>query len=184
MAVEHVVVVDADPGWPLIADEFMAQLQSVFPSTWEHLEHIGSTSVPGLAAKPVIDLMAATTDFDQVLQLERKALLPLGYARRETGMTGRLFYRRDPGAVPAVDLAVHLHVVPSETWSTRNERLLRDHLLSHPQDVARYGDLKRKLAGEFADPLVYTRAKAALIQELVDRARSDRGLPPVNVWVD
>jgi len=74
----------------------MAELQ--FSSTWEHLEHIGSTSIPGLAAKQVIDLMAAANDLDHVLQFERKALLPLGYSRLETGMTQRLFYRRDPGS--------------------------------------------------------------------------------------
>ena len=81
-------------------------------------------------------------------------------------------------------LAVHLHVVPSEDWATRNERLLRDHLLVHPEDAARYGDLKRLLADEFDDPVAYTRAKTALILELVDRARGDRGLPQVNVRPD
>ncbi len=151
---------------------------------WEQLEHIGSTSVPGLAAKPVVDLMAATTDLGQVVHVERKALAPLGYARRKTGMTGRLVYRRNPGIAPAIGVAVHLHVVPSDAWPTQNERLLRDHLLGHPPDAVRYGELKRKLAGEIADPLAYTRAKTALIQELVDRARSDRGLPAVNVWTD
>ena len=79
---------------------------------------------------------------------------------------------------------MHLHVVPTNRWAAQNERLLRDHLLLHPEGAARYGDLKRRLAGEIDDPLAYTRAKTALIQELVDRARSDRGLPQVNVWPD
>ena len=99
-------------------------------------------------------------------------------------MSGRLCYRREPDTAPVRTVAVHLHVVPTNSWATQNERLLRDHLLLHPEGAARYGDLKRRLAGEIDDPLAYTRAKTALIQELVDRARSDRGLPQVNVWPD
>ncbi len=98
-------------------------------------------------------------------------------------MAGRLFYRREPGVSPAGRVAVHLHVVPSAGWPTQNERLLRDHLLDHPEDVERYAELKRRLAHEFDDPLAYTRAKTALIQQMVDRARRDRGLPAVNVLV-
>jgi GrpB-like predicted nucleotidyltransferase (UPF0157 family) len=160
------------------------ELREAVPGIWDHLEHIGSTSVPGLAAKPVIDLMAATTDLDRMIQIENPALLTLGYIRTETGMTGRLFYRRNPGTPPAQLTAVHLHVVPTATWTDRNERLLRDHLIAHPVDAERYGDLKKRLAGQIADPLAYTRAKTNLIQELVDRARNDRGLPPENVWPD
>ena len=57
------------------------------------MEHIGSTSVPGLAAKPVIDLMASTPHLGRVVQVENDALKPLGYTRMETGMSGRLCYR-------------------------------------------------------------------------------------------
>ncbi len=79
---------------------------------------------------------------------------------------------------------MHLHVVPSDSWPTQNERVLRDHLLGHPHDIDRYGDLKRELASQIMDPLAYTRAKTALIQELVDHARVERGPPPVRVWAD
>jgi len=182
--VEQIRVVDSDDSWATAAAALISELWVALPSIWEQLEHIGSTSVPGLAAKPVVDLMASTADLARVVAAEDDALSPLGYVRTETGMTGRLFYRREPGVTLRSGLAVHLHVVPSEDWATRNERLLRDHLLVHPEDAARYGDLKRLLADEFDDPVAYTRAKTALIQEMVDRARSDRGLPPVNVWAD
>jgi GrpB-like predicted nucleotidyltransferase (UPF0157 family) len=182
-AVDRILVVDSDPRWAGIAGALMAELR-VVPGAWAEIEHIGSTSVPGLPAKPVIDLMASTTDLDRVAALEVENLTPLGYARLETGMTGRLFYRREPGAAPADTMAVHLHVVPIRTWSTQNERLLRDLLLVDPDAVRRYGDLKRRLATEITDTLAYTRAKTELIQELVDQARRQRGLPAVNVWED
>jgi GrpB-like predicted nucleotidyltransferase (UPF0157 family) len=143
---------------------------------FDAVEHIGSTSVPGLAAKPVIDLMAAV-DLDAVAGREED-LAGLGYHRLDVGMIGRLFYYRDEDGARAYQL----HVVPADTWDTRNERLLRDHLRAHPEDARRYAELKRALAAEHTDGTEYTRAKTELIQELTDRARAGRGLPSVPVW--
>jgi len=61
-------------------------------------------------------------------------------------------------------------------------RVLRDHLRAHPDDARRYAELKQRLAAEHTDGTEYTKAKTELIQELTDRARADRGLPPVPVW--
>ncbi len=160
----------------------MNELWSAMPSAWVRMEHIGSTSVPGLPAKPVIDLMASTADLDRVAALHLESLAPLGYSPLETGMTGRLCYRREAGVAPARTVAVHLHVVPVQGWATQNERLLRDLLLVDAEAARRYGELKRRLAAQVGDPRVYTRAKTELIQELVDKARLEQGLPPVNVW--
>jgi GrpB-like predicted nucleotidyltransferase (UPF0157 family) len=177
----RIAVLDWDPGWPGIAVAVQAELRSTLPAgSWQHLEHIGSTSVPGLAAKPVIDLMGSVIDLDRFGALAGKHLDPLGYLLTDTGMTGRLFYRRASGRT----LMVHLHIVPAQAWPTQNERILRDFLTCHPDAVRRYGDLKRGLAATIDDPLEYTRAKTALVQELVDLARAERGLPVVNVWPD
>ncbi len=140
------------------------------------VEHIGSTSVAGLAAKPIIDLMAATGSLSGVTAQD-ETLRTLGYERHDTGMPGRLFYRRDR----AGRRTHQLHVVTADSWPTRNERILRDHLRDHPADAARYGALKRSLSSEHSDSLAYTRAKTDLIQELTDRARAELGLPSVPV---
>jgi GrpB-like predicted nucleotidyltransferase (UPF0157 family) len=95
-------------------------------------------------------------------------------------MRNRLFYRRDTNGVRSH----HLHVIPAEDWDSRNERLLRDHLLAHPDAAAEYADLKRGLAATATDGLVYTKGKTALIQRLVDRERAARGLPRSDVWED
>jgi GrpB-like predicted nucleotidyltransferase (UPF0157 family) len=181
-AVDRILVIDSDPGWPRIAAALMTELRSAIPDGWAEIEHIGSTSVPGLPAKPVIDLMASTANVDRIIGVEQERLSPLGYTRFETGMTGRLCYRREAGAAPAELVAVHFHVVPVQGWAERNERLLRDLLLADPAATRRYGNLKRRLAAEITDPRVYTRAKTDLIQELVDEARQQRGLPAVDVW--
>jgi len=168
-------VVEYDEAWPVRAAAARAELIPL--GVFDAVEHIGSTSVPGLAAKPVIDLMAAVSSLDAVAAHE-DALAGLGYHRFDTGMPGRLFYYRDEDGARAYQL----HVVPAGSWETNNERLLRDHLRGHPDDARRYAELKRRLATEHTDGLAYTRAKTELIQELTDRARADHGLPSVPVW--
>jgi len=85
-------VVEYDEAWPVRAAAARADLISL--GVFDAVEHIGSTSVPGLAAKPVVDLMAAAASLDAVAAAE-DALAGLGYRRFEVGMPGRLFYYRD-----------------------------------------------------------------------------------------
>jgi GrpB-like predicted nucleotidyltransferase (UPF0157 family) len=141
------------------------------------IEHIGSTAVPGLAAKPTIDLMAAAARLDDVEKRENE-LATHGYHRHSNGMVDRLLYVRY-----AEELRTHiLHVVMLDSWPTRNQRILRDYLRSHTEDAERYGRLKRRLAASGIHPGDYAKAKTALIQELTDRARAELGLPSVPVW--
>ncbi len=167
---------DYHPGWPAAAQAAMDELTTALGDRILHIEHIGSTSVAGLAAKPVIDLMAATADLESVAAAE-PTLTSLGYRLIETGMRERLFYRREGEPV-----AYHLHVVTGSSWDERLERLLRDHLREHPADRAEYERLKRSLAAAGHGGDEYTRAKTALIQRMVDDARARRGLPRVPVW--
>ncbi|PDP86664.1 hypothetical protein CQJ94_15325 [Glycomyces fuscus] len=170
-------ITDYDPHWPDMACAAISELQDASPGLFTEIEHIGSTSVPGLAAKPVIDLMAATASLREVRDHE-SALARLGFAPHTNGMNDRLLYVRAPEGV-----RTHiLHVVAQASWPTRNQRILRDYLRSHPEEAARYAELKRKLADATATPGDYTKAKTAFIQEMTDRARRERGLPPEPVW--
>jgi GrpB-like predicted nucleotidyltransferase (UPF0157 family) len=171
MAIE---ITDYDERWPSRAAAAAAELDAALPGLFTRIEHIGSTSVPGLAAKPVIDLMAGIADVGQAAAYEEE-LRRLGYQLLDVGMPGRLFYYRDE----AGRRAYHLHVVPADTLATRSELLLRDHLRACPDDALRYAQLKRELAASAPGTDSYTRGKTGLIQELTDRARADRGLPPV-----
>jgi GrpB-like predicted nucleotidyltransferase (UPF0157 family) len=127
------------------------------------------------------------TDYDETWPVRAAAaaaeLVPLGVFGAiehigSTSVPGRLYYYRDEDGPQAC----HLHVVPADTFGTRNEQLLRDHLRAHPEDARRYTKLKQQLAAEHTDGTEYLRAKTGLIQELTDRARADRGLPSVPVW--
>lgn len=81
-----------DPAWPALAAAARRELEAL-PGLWADMEHIGSTSVPGLAAKPVVDLLAAVDDLAAVASRD-DVLAGLGYTRRHAGMPDRLFYRR------------------------------------------------------------------------------------------
>lgn len=168
---------DYDDRWPALAESACRQLTDALPGIFTVIEHIGSTAVPGLAAKAIIDLMAAVPSLGMMAAAE-PTLMSLGYQRYETGMPNRLFYFRDAGS----RRTHHLHVVTIDTWPTRNERLLRDYLRGHPQEAARYAEHKRQLLSADVDADSYTRGKTAVIQELTDLARIERGLPPAPVW--
>ncbi|WNQ10114.1 GrpB family protein [Paenibacillus aurantius] len=142
------------------------------------IEHGGSTSIPGLAAKPIIDLFAALLPFGEEA-LYRDLLASLGYRPVSTGMANRHLFRRTSQGAPSH----HLHLLPFEGFYERNELLFRDFLLAHPEWVPEYAEVKRRLAAEFPDdPEAYTLAKTAFIQEVVDRARTERGLRISKVW--
>jgi GrpB-like predicted nucleotidyltransferase (UPF0157 family) len=166
-------IVEYDERWPEQAAAVIREVCAVLGDSIHAIEHFGSTSVPGLAAKPIIDVMTAAERFEDVKpHVDR--LAALGYELQDTGAWERMWFVRS-GPV-----RVHLHVVTTAKWPTANERLMRDHLLTHPEDARRYADLKRTLTAMDGDS--YTRAKTALIQEIVDRARTERGLPLVEVW--
>jgi GrpB-like predicted nucleotidyltransferase (UPF0157 family) len=177
----YVEVVSYDPKWARSYAAERDRLIELGGTLWLELEHIGSTAVPGLFAKPIIDMMAAVQDLDEARVLASR-LSDLGYGLIDTGMRERLFLRRRSKEDAQM---YHLHIVERSTWTMRNERLMRDYLLAHPEAVSAYGDLKKRLAKELAeDSLAYTRAKTGFIQDLMDKARAAIGLPPVDVWTD
>lgn len=179
MQKDTVEVVAYDPRWPGLYAAERARIVSVCPGAFVAFEHIGSTAVPGLRAKPVIDMMAAVPSLAESVPLVA-ALNGLEYRVFETGMKNRLFLRRyTPGG------RFHLHVVEQRTWDERKERHLRDYLLAHPEVARVYGTLKDGLARLHAeDSLAYTEAKTAFIQDVTDRVQDARGLPRFDVWED
>ncbi|MCD9876837.1 GrpB family protein [Streptomyces guryensis] len=93
-------------------------------------------------------------------------------------MTDRLLYvRADAGVRSHI-----LHVVTEDGRPTRNQRVLRDHLRARPEEAARYAELERALVAAGTPARDHSRAKTALVQELTDRARAERGPPPAPVW--
>lgn len=174
-----VEVVAFDPRWAAIYRAERALLLEAVGPGFVELEHIGSTAVPNQRAKPIIDMMAAVRNLDD-LEVFLRALNSLGYDLIDAGMRDRFFLRKRRGSDGQV---FHLHIVALSSWAERKERLMRDYLLDHPEAVEAYSALKARLAVSHAeDSLEYTRAKTDFIQDLVDRARDGLGLPRVDVW--
>ncbi|MEV5962996.1 GrpB family protein [Kribbella sp. NPDC051952] len=169
-----VLLAEYDESWPGQFATTAAELRVVFGDTVTEIEHIGSTSVPGLVAKPVIDIAARAVTLEGVAGKDA-GLRELGFEFAPDGPPGRRTYTR---------AGCNLHVFPFEVWDELNQRILRDHLRETPDAVRRYGDLKRKLAVDGLSGFDYTAAKTDLIQELTDTARAHRGLPSVRVWED
>ena len=172
-------VVPYDPSW---ADWFVAEeraIKAALPMEFVHFEHIGSTAVPGLDAKPIIDIMAAVTTLADEDRIPPR-LEELGYRRVPISMKGRILLRR---RVPSEGKIFHLHIVEESMWDARKERIFRDYLRAHSDAAEAYALVKRKVSVECAaDSLEYTRRKTAVIQDLMDRAFAERGMPSVNVW--
>jgi GrpB-like predicted nucleotidyltransferase (UPF0157 family) len=171
------MIAEYDPAWP---ERFAGQRDAILGVGGDlilAIEHIGSTAVPGLAAKPVIDIAVAVPYVDVAGVALVDAVRPLGYVFFDAGMPGRLMCTRNENGVRAQ----HLHILPVSRWELLNERLMRDWLLTHPVDRDRYAALKIELASRLSGE-DYTRAKTDFIQELVDAARAELGLASVSVW--
>lgn len=167
MAVKTVRVVPHDPSWP---SQFAAErddLLPVFGKAATAIHHIGSTSVPGLAAKPVLDILVEATSLRDVDALA-PALESRGYqARGEYGVPGRRYFSR----LPRAGLKVHIHVFEVGHPHAGEQLLLRDYLRAHPRCAAQYGALKIALASEHADDRdAYQAAKADFVADLLRKA--------------
>jgi GrpB-like predicted nucleotidyltransferase (UPF0157 family)/nitrite reductase/ring-hydroxylating ferredoxin subunit len=151
-------VVAHDPSWAVRFEEIRATIAMALGDVAARIEHIGSTSVPGLAAKPIIDIdVVVETAMDVAMAIER--LNRLGYTHLgELGIAGRVAFRR-----PAGSLLHNLYVCRAGSLGLRNHLALRDHLRTHPDSVDAYGTLKQQLAANALDIDAYTEAKTDLI---------------------
>jgi GrpB-like predicted nucleotidyltransferase (UPF0157 family) len=162
---QPLVVVDYDPSWPATFETLRTSLGLVLADVALAIEHVGSTSVPGLAAKPVIDLDVVTSA-DRVRDcIER--LVTLGYEHLgDLGIPEREAFRRPPDAP-----AHHLYVCVRGSLGLTNHLTIRDYLRQHPRAVRSYAELKKRLAQEHAgDVDAYTVAKTDFLVAILREA--------------
>ena len=171
---DDVVIVDYDPCWPDLFVQEAEKLRVVLGAEQvTAIEHFGSTAVPGLAAKPIIDLLIGARSLDEARRAV-PALAELGYAFwHDNPDTDRLFFVK--GLPPNGPRTHHLHIV--EPDNTLWERLLfRDYLRTHPEEAQRYSALKCELAARFpTDREGYTQAKTDYIQQVMQKAKHEQG---------
>jgi GrpB-like predicted nucleotidyltransferase (UPF0157 family) len=172
-----------DPSWPIHFSRERERLRSYLGNEGapvaKELQHYGSTAIPGLSAKPIIDMMAPVASLDAADALGDR-LAAAGYRKIDAGFFKRRFFRRK---VDGADLAFHLHLVLCPTWPVKNELLLRDWLMERPEMARAYEALKKRLAAEHGDDMPrYTEGKTLFLREAVNEARLRRGLPLESDW--
>ncbi|GAA1540704.1 GrpB family protein [Kribbella lupini] len=160
-------VVEYDERWPQWFDELRAGLDGLLTDVPHVIEHVGSTAVPGLAAKPIIDLDVVVPSVDQVKPAVA-ALAAGGYRHQgDLGITGREAFELPAG----VTHYHHLYVVVEGNEAHRDHVVLRDLLRADAGARERYAARKRELAPLLtSDRAAYGEGKAALIGELVGQA--------------
>jgi GrpB-like predicted nucleotidyltransferase (UPF0157 family) len=165
-----ILLVDYDPAWPQLYEKEKALVLRVLGHYVSAIEHVGSTSVPGLGGRPTLDLLVGLPHFS----LAERCVEPLqriGYGfQGESGIPQRYFFRK-PDTSTWADRTHTVHMV--EEGSPEWQRMLRfrDYLHTHPEEARAYYQLKTELAAEYdTDPLAYPLAKMEFISSMLAKA--------------
>ena len=166
----NIEIVEYRPEWLVLFEhEKAAIMERCRPRVME-VHHVGSTSVPGLAAKPILDIMPVVANPDDGEDAV-EPMATLGYRYRdENGLPGRFYFDK------IVDgrTVVHAHMYPQDHFDVRKLVAFRDHLRTHQEAALAYERLKRELASKYRDDRVsYTDAKGAFINEITAAALAD-----------
>jgi GrpB-like predicted nucleotidyltransferase (UPF0157 family) len=166
--VRKVEVLPYNPDWRRQYTRLAQEIQQVLPEQVVRIHHIGSTAVPGLNAKPTIDLLPEVLSIEE-LDACRSLLEQLGYeGRGENGIPGRRYFVKLEGKKHLV----HVHAFQVGDPQIRRHLDFRDYLIAHPEAARCYGDLKASLARRYPTDIdSYVTGKDAFIQEIDRKAR-------------
>ncbi|CAN5748166.1 GrpB family protein [soil metagenome] len=160
-------VVEYDPSWPERFHAHEKVIRQALGETTLTIEHVGSTAVPGLAAKPIIDILLVVSDPSKE-ELYLPQLLNAGYELRVREPD---YY--DHRMVRTLDKDVHIHVYPPTAPDVERYYLVRDELRQNEELRNKYGALKQKLASEeWSDMNAYSAAKTEVIDEIIAAAEA------------
>jgi len=167
-----VILVEHVSWWPSLAKQEIERIRAALPGQIVAIHHVGSTAIPGIKAKPILDFVMGVRSlsaFDQ----ETAILDGLGYsARGEHGISGRRYFTKDTNG----SRSHHLHVYQYENPEIERHLLFRDFLRQHPEHAREYERLKEKLAMQFPhDSWSYAEAKSDFIRSIDEMAKRWKG---------
>ena len=140
-------------------------LETIFGDEIIRFEHFGSTSVCGMKAKPVIDMMCIVKDIEKIDTFNEK-MKTLGYdVAGEWGITGRRLFRKG-----GENRTHHIHFYQFDNPQIERHLIFRDYLCSHPAEVVRYSRFKEELAQRFDNTSEYSPAKKIFVKEMEQQA--------------
>lgn len=172
---QNIIITPYDTEWPNVFAREAARIKSALGTNCIAVHHVGSTAIPGMSAKPVIDMIPAVKDIVEVDQANT-AMTKLGYTcHGEAGMLFRRFFTK-PG--------FNIHVYENDAGELDRLQRFRDWMCSHPEDAQAYADLKLRLADQYAEErLKYTMGKENFIAA-IDKKTGFDGLRIVKVLTD
>lgn len=172
---ENIAIVPYDPAWPRLFAEEKQHLLSCLPKTLlGRIEHFGSTAIPNLAAKPIVDMLVEVASLEETKSIIVPLLEAQGYDyfwRPTWGDDGEPFYAWFIKRDAAGKRTHHIHMVESdfEHW---DRLLFRDYLIQHPDVAEEYASLKLCLAEKYPnDRVAYTQAKTDFITRITAIAK-------------
>ncbi len=165
---DPVWLVPYDPAWPELFARQGADLRAALGSLAIRIDHIGSTAIPDLLAKPIVDVQISVADLQSV-DSYRRQIEACGYVFRadNTELTKR-YFREAPG-----ERRTHLHVRQAGSFGEQFALLFRDFMRAHDEVTRQYADLKRELAQRHArveERHAYTEAKSPFIWSVMAQA--------------
>lgn len=163
---QRIEICDWSPGWP---DKFAQKAAAIRQTLGDHavrIHHIGSTSIEGLAAKPIIDIQISVADL-QLIEILTERMATIGYVwRPSNAVLTKRYFRECPG-----DERTHIHVRQLGSWHEQWSLLFRDYMRSHVEEHAPYVELERALAVRYRDNrAAYTEGKLDHLWGIIRRA--------------
>ncbi|WP_078380645.1 GrpB family protein [Sutcliffiella halmapala] len=156
---------DFSEKWVQLYEEEVQVLTSIFGEEIIRFEHFGSTAVPGLKAKPVIDMMCIVKDIEKIDSFNEK-MVSLGYdVAGDWGIAGRRLFRKG-----GEERTHHIHFYEIDNPHINRHLIFRDYLRFHPEEVARYSSFKEDLAQRFVHTSEYSPAKRTFVKEMEQQA--------------
>jgi GrpB-like predicted nucleotidyltransferase (UPF0157 family) len=167
---KDIFIVPYDANWPRLFEEEAPRVRRALGEAVVAIEHIGSTAVPGLAAKPIVDILVGFRELS-LTDEQVAAMQHAGYEYRgEAGVPGRLHFHR----LTAGRHMFNVHVVEHDGTHWRNNVLFRNYLRNHSEEARQYAALKRREAAKHPrDIWAYSEGKRAFIEALIEKARAE-----------
>jgi len=169
-----IVVSDYDPNWPTLFEQERIRIKTALGSFALAIEHVGSTAVPGLPSKPIIDLLVGVANLEEVREPCIRPIETLGYnyvPEYASWLPGELFFRKGPPG----PWTHHLHLMEPSHPHWEALLVFRDYLRAHSEAARAYADIKRALAASSKDDIrAYRNGKSPFVEGTTAKARKWR----------
>lgn len=163
---ESVIIEPYNDNWPKIYNELRCQIVSQLGNTIHRIDHIGSTAVVGLAAKPIIDIQISVPDLDNIEEV-KSGLQEMGLEHRKDNPDLTKRYFREKSGMRRT----HIHIRQSGSWSEQLNLLFRDYLREHEYAKMKYAEVKYELANLYKDDRdKYVEGKAEIVWDILMNA--------------